>query len=80
MRYYSACFIARVFTEQSVYLSHSVGIISGRCLMRLLTVSSYGKFVTSQGSQQLPIFICVGEFMHPVYLIFQTVLIELSRN
>jgi len=26
------------------------------------------------------IFICVGEFMHPVYLIFQTALLELSRN
>jgi hypothetical protein len=23
---------------------------------------------------------CVGEFMHPVYLIFQTILLELSRN
>jgi hypothetical protein len=41
---------------------------------------SYGKIVTSQSCQKLPIFICVGEFMHPVYLIFQTALLELSRN
>jgi hypothetical protein len=41
---------------------------------------NYGKIVTSQGSQQLLIFICVGEFMHPVYLIFQTVVLELNRN
>jgi len=41
---------------------------------------SYGKIVTSQSCQELPIFICVVEFMHPVYLIFQTALLELSRN
>ena len=49
-------------------------------LKRLLTFSiSYGNLMTSQCNQQLPIFICVGEFVHSVYLIFQTVL-ELSRN
>jgi len=30
--------------------------------------------------QPVIIFICVGEFMHPVYLIFQSVLLKKDRN
>jgi len=31
--------------------------------------------MTSQCSQYIPIFICVGEFMHTVYVIFQTIVL-----
>jgi hypothetical protein len=41
---------------------------------------SYGKFVSSQSSQLLSIFICVGKFMHPVYITFQTVLLQLNSK
>jgi len=48
---------------------------------RLLPFSlRHGKIMTTQWSQHLPILIFVGKFMHPVYLIFQIVLLEFSRN
>ena len=54
-----------------------------QCLLptRLIHFSvRYGKIVTSQCRQQSPIFICVGDLMHLVSLIFQHVLLRYSRN
>jgi len=81
-----SCSIAVQFTEQSVYF-HSIHqtrmTFITQCLLptRLIHFSvSYGKIVTSQCRQQSPIFICVGDFMHPVSLIFQNVLLGYGRN
>ena len=71
-----------IYRPDYFYISNSDDIITPkwslpkRCLMFCIR---YGKIMTSQPNQQLPTFICVGEFMHPVYLLFQTVLLELSR-
>ena len=73
-----SCSIAVQFTEQSVYLHTSNSNDITQCLLptRLIHFSvSYGKIVTSQCRQQLPIFICVGDFMHHVSLIFHNVIL-----
>ena len=81
-----SCSRAVQFTEQSVYF-HSIHqtpmTFITQCLLptRLIHFSvSYGKIVTSQCRQQSPIFICVGDYMHLVSLIFQHVLLGYSRN
>ena len=53
----------------------AVGIISPERLLTFTIRVSHGKIVTSKCSHYLPIFICVGEFMRPVNIIFQTVLL-----
>ena len=87
MPYYLSCFMARLFTDHSVYFyihPTAVEIISPVESANRATHFQYklreNHDLTMQPVITYNLVMCVGEFAHLVYLIFQTVLLEYSTN